>query len=81
MNRVLNLNSENILHYEKQLILIQLETLDELTGEDNFSLNAILAYFIKLQILIRWSSLDESKGKKFIDNLSKNIMDTVLAGK
>ena len=81
MTRVLNLNSENILNYEKQLLLIRLEMLDELAGDDNFSLHAILAYFIKLQLLIRWSSLDETKGKNFIDNLSKKIMNSVVAAK
>jgi vacuolar-type H+-ATPase subunit C/Vma6 len=74
MAKILNLNSENIQSYEKELVLIKLDTLDELAGDDIFSLNTLLAYFIKLQILIRWSSLDETSGKNFVDNLSQRVM-------
>lgn len=73
MTKVLNLNSKNIYDYEKEIILMKLEMLDELAGDENFSLSTLLAYLIKLQLLIRWSSLDETAGKKFIDHISQKV--------
>ena len=70
MPSVLKLKSENIEQYEKEILMIKLDMLDEFTEGETFSLNLILSFFIKLQLLIRWSSLDEVSGKNFIENLS-----------
>jgi len=78
MDRVLNLNSESMLSYEKALIALRLEVLQGLAGSDDFTLNALLAYFIQLQILIRWSSLDETAGRNFIDTLSQKVGNYIL---
>jgi len=77
MTKVLNLKFENIYEHEKQIVLIQMEVLDEMVGENIFSLDALCAYFIKLGILIRWSSLDETIGRNFVDNLSKTVMSSI----
>lgn len=81
MNKVLNFDSSNIHKYEKDIILLKLERLEELSEGEIFSLNSILAYFIKLRILVRWSSLDETVGNEFIKNLSRNMMNAELTEK
>ena len=47
---------------ERRLDAFKWRMLEEVTFSDTFSINAMLAYLLKLQILERWASLDKEQG-------------------
>jgi hypothetical protein len=56
---------------ERELILARWrwQKADELAGYNTFSINAVLAYAIKLRLAGRWAGLSEAEGLKKIDQL------------
>lgn len=55
---------EDISLKEHKIDQLKWDFLDSLTFADTFSIDTMLAYFLKLQLLDRWSSLDEERGKE-----------------
>lgn len=52
------------MHRERKIDAFKWRFLDELTFTDTFSINAMVAYLLKLQILERWIVLDKAMGKE-----------------
>lgn len=63
MNEIIKIGEENEpMHRERRLDAFKWRMLEEVTFSDSFSINAMLAYLLKLQILERWVSLDKEQG-------------------
>lgn len=60
----------NPLEVERNLMFFRWKYIDELETEHYFDLDAIIAYFLKLQILERLFSFDKEKGKAKFTELS-----------
>lgn len=62
-------------HKERRIDELKWKILDNLTFADPFSIDAMIAYLLKLQILERWIVLDRERGKqrlqKLLDELKK----------
>jgi len=58
---------------EKALDIIKWEFLDEITFFNYFTIEKILSYIIKLEIVDRWRKLDDEKGKEFFNKLINEI--------
>ncbi|MDH4199463.1 MAG: DUF2764 domain-containing protein [Spirochaetia bacterium] len=67
--KVLNFNSISTMDYEKKILLLQFEMIDQIVGNEIFSVDTILAFMLKLHILMRWSKLDEHAGRKNFDRI------------
>ncbi len=66
-----NLLEGNPLEIEKKLLFWRWQKVDELAQDFSFSREAVLAYFIKLQILEKLSEFDKKKGTEKFDSLSE----------
>ena len=69
--------SNDLIKIEKTIENIRWRWLDDRVGIDYFSLDAILAYSVKLCSVERWLGLSEDKGdatlNSLIDNISSNV--------
>ena len=54
---------------ERALDNLRWNTIEELEGFDEFSIDAILGYALKLKIAERWASMDEKTGQSKADEL------------
>ena len=75
VQKVLQISEEEDLSVrEHRIDQLKWEYLDSLTFADTFSIDTMLAYLLKLQMLSRWSSLDAEIGKsrfrEIIDQLN-----------
>ena len=65
----------DLVHRERRIDEFKWKLLDRLTFADPFSIDAMLAYLLRLQILQRWTELDRERGikrfKELIAELSK----------
>ena len=59
----------NPLESERMLDQCRWRLLDELALDDPFGLSTILAFAVKLKILIRWAGLEDDKGQRRIEEL------------
>lgn len=77
VNDLLNAHeNENMYNREKQIDLLKWKQLDEMNTFHYFTIEVVMAYFIKMQLLSRWVKLDEESGRaafnKILDNLQSN---------
>ncbi len=63
----------SLIEKEKALDQIKWEYLDQYTFFHYFTIEKILAYFIKLQITERWMKLDKEKGKILLNKLMVDL--------
>ncbi len=59
----------NLLEKEHKIDLIRWNESLELTTEDYFNINAVLAYLVRLNIVARWTLLDKKRGREMFDRL------------
>lgn len=52
----------DLVQRERRIDALKWKVLDSFTFSDHFSINAMLAYLLRLEILERWALLDEDKG-------------------
>lgn len=63
MNEIIKIGEEvEPMHRERRLDAFKWRALEEVTFADTFSINAMLAYLLRLQILERWVALDKEQG-------------------
>lgn len=70
-------NNSNPLERERALDKIRWKTLDELSGTDPFSINAVLAYAVKLTLAERWSAMNQEQGQTKIEAAISNKKNEV----
>ena len=70
------LKDSDILARERGLDDLMWDKIDEITGLEVFTLDAILAFTAKLQIIVRWLRLDPETGRelfrKLVDEIRNN---------
>ncbi|MGM0530007.1 MAG: DUF2764 family protein [Bacteroidota bacterium] len=77
VGQVINIaEKDNLLAREKSLDQFRWEQLDELTRFHYFSLEVILAYTIKLQMVFRWMKLDEQTGRELFKQLIEELKES-----
>lgn len=69
-------DNENLYNREKQIDILRWKRLERLTDLNYFSVEVVLVYLLKLQILDRWVKLDKESGeaafKNILDHLQSN---------
>ena len=69
-------DNENLYNREKQIDVLRWKRLEHLTDLNFFSVEAVLVYLLKMQILDRWVKLDKESGeaafKNILDQLQSN---------
>ena len=76
--KVINiLEGKNIVHKEKQLDDLRWQWLDEHTFFHYFSVERLLAYYIKLGIVERWQKLDKAHGQTLLDQMIEKFAHEV----
>lgn len=64
---------KDLIERERGLDDLMWENIDSMTGLEVFTLEAILAYTAKLQIVTRWLKLDPDTGKELFEKLVNEI--------
>lgn len=76
---------KNLSLRERKIDDFKWDFLDSLTFADTFSINAMMAYYLKLTIIDRWSKLDKTQGEKtfraIVEELNKEGKDDLEAFK
>lgn len=76
------MDEQNMLEKERKIDLIRWSVASELSTFDYFSLDAVLAYLVKVNLVARWACLDAKSGKAMFDRLiaeldGKSLLETV----
>jgi len=66
---------------ERRLDLMKWEMVDELTLWDYFTIEKILAFFVKANIVYRWSKLDKKIGQEMFSKLLSDVKNTYIMPK
>ena len=67
------MDEQNMLEKERKIDLIRWSVASELSTFDYFSLDAVLAYLVKVNIVARWTQLDAKSGRKMFDRLMAEL--------
>jgi hypothetical protein len=67
---------DNLLNREKSLDQFKWDSLNEFTLFHYFSIEVVLAYILKLNMIYRWMSLDEKTGRKMFEKLIDELKDS-----
>ncbi len=67
---------DNLLNREKSLDQFKWDKLNEFTLFHYFSIEVVLAYILKLNMIYRWMSLDEKTGRKMFEKLIDELKDS-----
>ncbi len=68
-------DKDDPLNLEETIDKIRFEQIDEMTLLLGFEVDKIFSYMIKLQILERWASFDQEKGRSFTQNFVKDVLE------
>lgn len=63
------MDEQNMLEKERKIDLIRWSVASELSTFDYFSLDAVLAYLVKVNIVARWVMLDAKRGRQMFERL------------
>ena len=78
VNRLIALSQRSqLLDFEKALEDLRWKWLDERLGDDYFSTETILAYFVKLSSVDRWESLSQEKGEELFNGIVNTIKRSI----
>lgn len=78
VERLVALNQQSqLLDLEMAVEDIRWKWLDENVGDDYFSTEAILAYFVKLNSVTRWDQLDKERGQELFDGIVNTIKRSI----
>ena len=69
-------DNQNLLEREKQIDLVRWNYLNGLTTFHYFTIEKVLAYIIKLNIIERWINLDAEKGKKAFESIVNELQNS-----
>lgn len=63
----------NLVEKEHKIDQIRWQQAEELSTFDYFNINALLAYLVKVNIVARWTRLDEKQGREMFRRLLKDL--------
>lgn len=66
-------DGKNLLEREQGLDMLRWETVEKMTVFEYFSIEKVMAFFVKLQIAERWYSLDQEKGEQIFEKLIEEL--------
>lgn len=66
-------DEENLVEKERKIDLVRWNEAVELTAFDYFNINAILSYLVRIDIVARWSALDERRGRELLARLMAEL--------
>jgi len=69
-------DNHNLYERERQIDLLKWRTLEQMTTFNYFSVEVLLAYFIKLMILNRWIQLTEEQGRKVFEQIINKLQSS-----
>jgi hypothetical protein len=64
---------EDLLQREKAIDMLKWNWLDEGTFFNYFTVEKLISYYIKLEMIERWISLDPETGKEMFEKLIKDL--------
>lgn len=67
------MDEQNMLEKERKIDLIRWSVASELSTFDYFTLDAVMAYLVKVNIVARWAKLDAKRGKEMFDKLMSEL--------
>ena len=67
------LDTDNLLDKEKRLDKMRWDVIDQLITYEYFSMNRILGYLVKVNIIDRWLRLDKSEGERLFRQFSTSL--------
>ena len=67
------MDEQNMLEKERKIDAIRWSVASELSTFDYFSVDAVLAYLVKVNLVARWSLLDAKVGKAMFDKLMAEL--------
>lgn len=67
------MDEQNMLEKERKIDLIRWSVASELSTFDYFSLDAVLAYLVKVNLVARWTLLDAKMGRAMLDRLMAEL--------
>jgi hypothetical protein len=67
------MDEQNMVEKERKIDLIRWSVASELSTFDYFSLDAVLAYLVKVNLVARWTLLDAKSGRKMLDKLMAEL--------
>ena len=63
----------NLVEKERKIDVIRWNQAEELSTFDYFNINALLAYLVKVNIVARWTRLDETQGREMLRRLMTSL--------
>lgn len=77
IENIINLyEQDDILKREKDIDMLKWKYMDELNTFNYFTIEVIIAYVLKLQMVERWINLDKEKGKEMFSKLINNLNES-----
>jgi hypothetical protein len=73
IEKVVSLNSDDLVEYEKSIDTLRWDILNELTIFTYFQIETILAFIVKLDMVERWQKLDPETGKEKLEKLLSEL--------
>lgn len=67
------LDSDNLLEKEKRIDKMRWDMIDQMLTYEYFTMNRILGYMVKINIIDRWLRLDKSEGEQMFRKLSNSL--------
>ena len=71
----------NLLEKEHKIDLIRWNEAEELATFDYFNINTILSYLVRINIVARWTRLDEKRGREMLGRLLAQLDGKELINK
>ena len=76
-NKNKRIYSYDILERERQIDEYKWNIINELSLFNYFTIEALLSYTLKLKILIKWSNIEEDKGKERFMNIINELQNSI----
>ncbi len=67
------LSGNNILKKERDADMLRLSIMEEMNTFNYFSIDVVLAYYLKIAMIDRWLALDKSEGKEIFETIVKSL--------